>query len=72
MFSDDLEIEWDPAKDEINFKKHGIHFEEAAQVFQDPSFSRQQPTSGSEARASCTKPGLRLRKAKTTSSKIPF
>ena len=36
MFFDDLEIEWDPAKDEINFKKHGIHFEEAAQVFQDP------------------------------------
>lgn len=36
MFFDDLEIEWDPAKDEINFKKHGIHFEEAAQVFQAP------------------------------------
>lgn len=36
MFSDDVEIVWDPAKNEINFRKHGIHFEEAAQVFKDP------------------------------------
>lgn len=28
---------WDPAKAEINLKKHGVSFEEAATVFADPS-----------------------------------
>jgi uncharacterized protein len=32
----ELEFEWDPVKAEINFRKHGIRFEEAALVFDDP------------------------------------
>jgi Uncharacterized protein conserved in bacteria len=31
-----VRFEWDPAKAELNFKKHGIRFEEAAKVFSDP------------------------------------
>ena len=30
------EFEWDPAKEKANFNKHGVHFEQAAQVFRDP------------------------------------
>lgn len=30
------EFEWDPLKEEANFNKHGVHFEQAAQVFRDP------------------------------------
>jgi uncharacterized DUF497 family protein len=29
-------IEWDTAKAEANYRKHGIHFEDAAMVFDDP------------------------------------
>jgi uncharacterized DUF497 family protein len=29
-------IEWDTAKDEANYRKHGIRFEDAALVFDDP------------------------------------
>jgi uncharacterized DUF497 family protein len=29
-------IEWDSAKAETNYRKHGIRFEEAAWVFEDP------------------------------------
>lgn len=29
-------IEWDDAKDATNYRKHGIRFEEAAWVFDDP------------------------------------
>jgi uncharacterized DUF497 family protein len=32
-----LEFEWDEAKDERNFKKHGVRFEEATTVFLDPN-----------------------------------
>ncbi|KLU17175.1 MULTISPECIES: BrnT family toxin [Xenorhabdus] len=32
----ELEFEWDLAKAETNFCKHGIRFEEAARVFDDP------------------------------------
>ncbi|MDJ0843584.1 BrnT family toxin [Crocosphaera sp.] len=32
----DLQYEWNPEKAELNLKKHGIHFEEAKTVFQDP------------------------------------
>jgi len=32
----DLDFEWDSAKAEINFRKHGLRFEEAALVFEDP------------------------------------
>lgn len=28
-------FEWDPAKAELNFKKHGVSFEEAQSVFSD-------------------------------------
>mgnify|MGYP001564443592 CR=1 FL=1 len=30
-----INFEWDPAKAEINIKKHGISFEEATSVFYD-------------------------------------
>jgi len=29
-------FEWDSTKADINFRKHGIRFEEAARVFDDP------------------------------------
>ena len=29
-------FEWDPHKAQRNYRKHGIHFEEAATVFRDP------------------------------------
>lgn len=32
----ELEFEWDPMKAETNFRKHGIRFEIAARVFDDP------------------------------------
>lgn len=32
----DLQYEWNPEKAKLNLKKHGIHFEEAKTVFQDP------------------------------------
>jgi uncharacterized DUF497 family protein len=31
-----MEFEWDPKKAEINQKKHGVNFQEAASVFGDP------------------------------------
>jgi len=35
-------FEWDNKKAEINYRKHGIRFEEAARVFDDPlSVSKQ-------------------------------
>ena len=30
------EFEWDPVKANTNLTKHGVHFERAATVFQDP------------------------------------
>ena len=32
-----LEFEWDSAKAESNFAKHGVSFEEALTVFMDPN-----------------------------------
>lgn len=32
------EFEWDTAKAESNFKKHGIRFEDAVAVFDDPFY----------------------------------
>lgn len=29
-------FEWDPAKADENFRKHGVSFEEAATAFEDP------------------------------------
>lgn len=31
-----LEFEWDPAKAKRNLKEHGVSFDEAATIFQDP------------------------------------
>jgi uncharacterized DUF497 family protein len=31
-----MEFEWDPKKAEMNFKKHGVTFQEAATIFGDP------------------------------------
>lgn len=31
-----MKFEWDPAKSEVNLKKHGISFHEASTVFGDP------------------------------------
>lgn len=31
-----MELEWDPTKAKINVRKHGVTFEEAATVFDDP------------------------------------
>jgi uncharacterized DUF497 family protein len=31
-----VEFEWDPQKAESNLRKHGVSFEEAATVFDDP------------------------------------
>jgi uncharacterized DUF497 family protein len=32
----DLQFEWDDHKAKLNFKKHGITFEETRSIFQDP------------------------------------
>jgi uncharacterized DUF497 family protein len=34
----DTGFEWDPAKAESNYQKHGVSFAEAATVFFDPLF----------------------------------
>ena len=34
-------FEWDPAKNEINRRKHGISFEEAIEIFDGPVLSRE-------------------------------
>lgn len=31
-----IHFEWDPTKASSNFKKHGVSFEEATEVFRDP------------------------------------
>lgn len=33
----ELEFEWDEDKANANFKKHGVRFEEAKSVFNDPN-----------------------------------
>ncbi len=37
-----MRFEWDPAKDESNFAKHGIHFEDVLTVFEDPKESHEE------------------------------
>ncbi len=32
------DCEWDPKKAQANVRKHDVHFEEAATIFQDPQF----------------------------------
>ena len=34
----DVEFEWDVQKAQVNFTKHGVSFEEAAEVFFDPFY----------------------------------
>ncbi|MBD5413372.1 MAG: BrnT family toxin [Treponema sp.] len=38
VVSDDGRFEWDSDKDEANFRKHGFHFAEILEVFDDPYF----------------------------------
>lgn len=38
VISDDGKFEWDSEKDEANFSKHGFHFAEILEVFDDPYF----------------------------------
>lgn len=33
-------FEWDPQKATINLRKHGVYFEEAMKVFEDPNAQR--------------------------------
>lgn len=33
-----LQFEWDPEKAKKNLKKHGVSFEEASTIFDDPQF----------------------------------
>jgi uncharacterized protein len=35
---DSLRFEWDNQKAQINFKKHGVSFDEAATIFYDPFY----------------------------------
>ena len=34
-----MEFEWDPAKNQVNFRKHGLDFEDAELVFDGPCFT---------------------------------
>jgi uncharacterized protein len=44
-------IEWDPAKGEINRRKHGVNFEEAATALLDPmALAQEDETSVGETR----------------------
>lgn len=46
-----MEIEFDPAKADANFKKHGVSFDEAASVLLDPmALGFEDPDAESEAR----------------------
>lgn len=47
----DLSFEWDDEKEQLNFRKHGIHFKTAAKVFLDPDrLIREDTTHGEELR----------------------
>lgn len=45
-----VEFEWDIKKAEINLEKHGINFEEAAEVFFDPFYQEGNATANGESR----------------------
>lgn len=36
MFTEEVEFQWDPIKEETNYRKHKIRFSQAIQVFDDP------------------------------------
>lgn len=38
VVTEDGKYEWDSEKDEANFRKHGFHFAEILEVFDDPYF----------------------------------
>ena len=38
-----MEFSWDEQKNQVNFKKHGIRFEEAALIFESVHFTRIDP-----------------------------
>ncbi len=46
-----IEFEWDAAKNESNLIKHGISFEEAAEVFFDPFYKTGDATRNHEERS---------------------
>jgi uncharacterized protein len=46
----DLEFEWDAEKASSNLEKHGIPFEEAAEVFLDPFYQLGDATRSDESR----------------------
>lgn len=46
----DIAFEWDENKAESNLRKHGISFQEAAEVFLDPFFQGGDASVGDEAR----------------------
>lgn len=46
-----IEFEWDAAKNESNLIKHGVSFEEAAEVFLDPFYKLGDATRAHEERS---------------------
>ncbi|MDJ1175729.1 BrnT family toxin [Roseofilum capinflatum] len=45
-----VEFEWDANKAQVNFEKHGVTFEEAAEAFFDPFYQTGDATVNSEQR----------------------
>jgi uncharacterized DUF497 family protein len=45
-----VEFEWDTNKYQINLEKHGVSFEEAAEVFFDPFYQEGDATANDEQR----------------------
>ena len=45
-----IEFEWDTNKAESNFVKHGVRFEEAAEVFFDPFYQEGDASANNEQR----------------------
>ncbi|MEG3934396.1 MULTISPECIES: BrnT family toxin [unclassified Microcoleus] len=45
-----VEFEWDTHKFQINLEKHGVSFEEAAEVFFDPFYQEGDATANDEQR----------------------
>lgn len=45
-----MEYEWDPAKERVNFAKHGVHFADAVGALEDERALTEPDTSTSEER----------------------
>ena len=41
MVSNQQQFEWDPIKDELNTRKHGINFDTAAKIFDGPRLEKE-------------------------------